>query len=156
MMVISPYDLLQEQQISRPHAPWRIMVACSLLNRTHGRQVRPMIDRLFGICPGPNEFVRRWLDDEGEKEITRLLKPLGLSLRRGATLWRMSEAYAQLEDAGGPDFWKTYERADWAVRMPGVGQYALDSLNIFLYGLTENTTSDTWLNKYLDWKRENG
>ena len=40
----SPFNTVQEQQAGKPREPWRILVVCALLNRTHGRQVRPMVD----------------------------------------------------------------------------------------------------------------
>lgn len=43
---------------------------------------------------------------------------------------------------------------EWARSMPSCGQYAVDSLNVVLYGILENPSSDTWLQRYVNWRRD--
>lgn len=46
----SPYSLIQE---SIYEDPWRVLVACMLLNRTSGRQVRTVVWTLLEAFPTP-------------------------------------------------------------------------------------------------------
>jgi methyl-CpG-binding domain protein 4 len=151
---ISPLNMLQEQQIGRPHAPWRVLVVCILLNMTHGRQVRPMIDRFFDHCTGPEDCATA-LESESYRSlnIVPLLRPLGFVNRRVDYLQRMSSHYALNERTGGEHFWASWPDGEWARPMAGVGQYAVDSLNIFVYGRLERVSSDTWLNDYIEWAK---
>lgn len=142
--MISPHNLIQEQQLGKPYAPWRILVVCALLNRTHGRQVRPMIDKLFELCPSPTAMVER----AKSEEVMTLLRPLGFVNRRTDSLKRMSQDYNVLTNCS----WK-WQSSNWTYDVHGCGQYARDSINIFIYGQTAAVTTDTWLNKYLEWKR---
>jgi methyl-CpG-binding domain protein 4 len=158
--MVSPFNTLQEQQIGRPHAPWRVLVACTLLNQTHGRQVRPMIDRLFEAWPTPRQLSLIPTEGADVEDLKDLLRPLGFANRRSANLITMSTQYDGLEIVGGEDFWRAEEfvlspdPARWVVGLTGCGQYAIDSVKIFVYGKLENTSSDTWLQRYVDWRRE--
>lgn len=146
----SPYNLIQEQLANQDHYVWRILVACMLLNRTDGAQVRPMIEALFKLAPSPKRMVV--VCDYDKERLLRLLRPLGLYNRRMAMLRKLSQAYVdEFDEIGEP----RYVRKDgrWASHMPGCGQYAVDSLNIFVYGILENASSDTWLQKYIEWRK---
>src|SRR6185369_4151215 len=66
---VSPLGLLQERVARDRHYPWRVLVVCALLNRTHRRQVRPMFEELFERAPTPEAMLGADLSD--------LLRPLG-------------------------------------------------------------------------------
>jgi len=144
---ISPYNLLQEQQIGHEHAEWRILVCCILLNRTHGRVVRPMMDELWQRWPGPMSMAHCMPD-----QLLAFVRPLGFGEQRTRNLRHMSDQYVELDRAVTVP--GTFVDGGWVRGMSGCGQYAVDSINIFVYGKTDVVTSDTWLNKYLEWKRE--
>jgi len=150
-MRISPLNLVQEQQLGKPYECWRILVCCALLNRTHGRQVRPMLDELFAKYPSPAAMIGS--TSAKTEHLVNLLRPLGLYNRRMKMLYQLSAAYLELWREREPRFGAV--DASWAEGLPGCGPYAIDSLNIFVYGILENVSSDTWLNQYIDW-RKNG
>jgi len=147
----SSLNTLQEQQVGLANEEWRIIVACILLNQTHGRQVRPMISQLLARAPGPREFCRWMQQIDGPKELQTLLKPLGFNQRRQRTLTAMSDSFLMLNC---PPAEAT--NAQWAESLPGVGPYARDSLDIFRYGHLRTTCTDTWLNDYVKWRIEHG
>jgi len=146
----SALNTLQEQQVGLPNEEWRILVVCALLNQTHGRQVRPMVSSLFARAPGPVEFCA-WIQDGGRSKLCELIKPLGFCNRRSNILIALSDSMVALnlppEHVSG---------SGWAQNLPGVGPYALDSLDIFRYGSLSTTCSDTWLNDYVKWRIEHG
>lgn len=144
----SPLNTLQEQQVGLPNEEWRILVVCTLLNMTHGDQVRPMISSLFARAPGPMEFCR-WIQDEGIAPLEAMLKPLGFSKRRSRSLIAMSDSFVT---GNLPP--EHVSSSAWASNLAGVGAYAMDSLDIFRYGRLSATTSDTWLNRYCKWRNE--
>lgn len=146
--MISPYNTLQEQQIGKPDAPWRVLVCCILLNRTNGREVRPMIESLFERYPTPEALNRA-----DPKELFLEVAWLGFGKQRTSSLIGMSGAYAGMVMRGGPEFWKSYSDGMWATRFMGCAKYAVDSLNVFVYGKNDVTTSDTWLNRFIEWRK---
>jgi methyl-CpG-binding domain protein 4 len=145
---ISPLNMLQEQQLGRPDQNWRILVCCMLLNMTHGRQVRPMIDSFFGMCPNPREVMIYASDPELTKDALDLLRPLGFFNRRWRSLTGMSQDYLNMGDPKSRGF----TDARWVKSLRGCGQYAMDSIAIFVYGSSDNVSSDTWLNDYVEWR----
>ena len=147
--MISPLNLLQEQQIGKPFEAWRILLVCAPLSHAHGRQARPMIERMFEICPTPYH-----VNVYNRDALRELLQPLGFINRRLHGVFAISDWYVGTVAINGPDWYKYMDDGRWASIVPGCGQYAVDSLNVFLYGKTENVFSDTWINKYLEWKRE--
>ena len=133
---MSPHGLIQES-LSRAGGlyPWRVLVACVLLNRTQGSQVRPMVMGLFRCYPTPQALAA------AGKGLEFVLEPLGLGHRRAETLRRLSRDYA----AGKPP-----------EECHGVGRYARDALAVFVEGRTDIEPSDKWLRPYVEWKREHG
>lgn len=133
----SPLNTIQELVGRDLHYPWRVLVVCTLLNQTHGRGVRPMIDEFFKIVPTPDAMMHV------EKEaIDHLLRPLGFHNRRYVTLCRMTRDYLN-----GRQYREMY----------GVGPYALDSIDLFVHGRTDALNpKDTWLRPYLTWRRAGG
>lgn len=142
----SPFDLLQERQLGMPYQNWRILVVCALLNRTHGRQVRPIVEDLFETYPSPYAMIEAC--EASSPYLLQLLTPLGLVNRRRHLLHQLSCRYLLIS----PEIEGAIS-GEWALRLPGCGQYAVDSLNIFSYGRLENPSSDTWLQRYVDWRR---
>ena len=146
--VVSPFNILQEQQIGRPFGVWRILVVCQLLNRTHGRQVRPMIDEFFTRWPSP-----LMLTHANAAEVKGLIKPLGFSDQRQRSLREMSAQYLTMYQCD-PQFWRSYEDGSWCQMLIGCGKYAELSLNVIVYGLLDQPTGDKWLEQYRLWRIE--
>lgn len=112
--------------------PWRVLVACALLNRTGRGQVRPMFEALFDRWPTPQEMAAAG----GGLELA--LRPLGLWRRRGATLRRLSEGFAR----GLPPS-----------KIAGVGRYGLDAYEIFVLGRDVPRPQDHFLKRYVTWRK---
>lgn len=112
---------------------WAVLVACALLNKTHGRQVRPMVEDLLRRWPTPIEMAVA-----DESDLIEVLRPLGLYRRRAATLKQLSADRA---------IGKAPNACRWC------GPYAQASVMIVVHGAIDVATDDPWLLKYLEWRR---
>lgn len=132
----SPYGLIQEDLRDQP---WRLLVACMMLNLTNIKQVRPVIWEFFRLYPDPEATSKA-----DQPSLATLLKPLGLYNRRSKMIIRFSMEYAQ----GG---WCDVKK------LPGVGTYASDSYEMFVIGNLNIEPTDSKLKKYKEWAlgREN-
>lgn len=127
----SPYGLIQEELRDQP---WRLLVACIMLNLTSIKQVRPVISQFFERFPTADDCA-----SASQAEIAELIKPLGLYNRRAATMIKLSKAFS-LERKSVRD-------------LPGVGDYAADSWRIFVDGKMDVEPKDSKLKKYIEWAR---
>lgn len=125
----SPYGLIQEDLRDQP---WKLLVACSMLNLTHIRQVRPVIWKFFEEFPDARAAAK---GDVGR--IAELLKPLGLQNRRAVNLIKLSTAFDSMWDS--------------VTELPGVGKYAADSYRMFVEGYLDVVPTDSKLKAYLEW-----
>ena len=128
--ICSPFGLVQERVEKGPLHEWRIIVICCLMNKTHARQVRPMMKELFARFPNPIDMA------QAGPLLEEILRPLGLIQRRAAMIRKMSEDYVK-DCAPGQCF--------------GVGDYGRESLRIFVDGDTSFVPGDKFLVKYVDW-----
>lgn len=147
----SPHNLLQEQQLGQPYGVWRILAVCQLLNRTHGRQVRPIADERYGA-----PIFARWpspmlMMSASTAELRDLIRPLGFADQRSRNLQLMSRQYVGMRSAD-PAFWRGYEDGEWCTTLAGCGKYAKESLDLVVYGVLDPPTTDTWLSKYREWR----
>lgn len=94
-----------------------MLVACILINRTHWRQVEPVLQKLRARCVDAKGILRVNIG-----EITEIIKPLGLYNRRTSTLRRFA-----LDWVDHPP--KTSEDV---LKMTGCGPYAAQSFMIFV------------------------
>lgn len=138
MTDVSPYNLVQETLVRDEWYSWRLIVTCCLFNRTHGRQVRPMVDRFFELVPTPAAVLAA--NERTSEAVLALLRPLGFQTKRWAAIKRMSK-----DVICGRPLNECY----------GVGQYALDAIEIFVHGRTDLEPSDHWLKPYIEWRRQN-
>lgn len=120
------------QEIHRD--PWRMLVACCLLNRTRGDQARPVLVSLFERYPTPEAMAAARPCD-----LARRLRRVGLHRQRARTLRALSSSWADGE-------------RDLA-KLPGVGRYALDSWAIFQEGRRDVEPDDRVLRAYLAGER---
>jgi len=133
---VSPYGLLEEELFNDP---WKLLVACMLLNKTTATQVRGVIWDLFKMFPTPEAALAA-----DASHIRELIKPLGMFRRRALAIQRLSEDYL---------------KRDWreATELYGVGPYGSDAYRIFCRGeWREVEPEDKDLKRYKDWLERNG
>ncbi|KAL6971795.1 hypothetical protein U1Q18_031476 [Sarracenia purpurea var. burkii] len=124
----SPFGLLQEDHA---HDPWRVLVICSLLNRTSGLQASRVISELFSLCPNAKAAT-----EVATEEIEKVIKTLGLYRKRAVMIQRLSCEYLG-------------ETWTHVTQLHGVGKYAADAYAIFCTGKWERVKpTDHILNKY--------
>ncbi|XP_042306903.1 methyl-CpG-binding domain protein 4 [Sceloporus undulatus] len=131
----SPFNLVQETLF---HDPWKLLIATIFLNKTSGKMAIPVLWEFFKKYPSPT--VARTAD---WKEISELLKPLGLYELRAKTIIRFSDEYLVKQ-------WK------YPIELHGIGKYGNDSYRIFCVNeWKEVQPQDHKLNIYHSWLREN-
>lgn len=132
---ISPYSYLQEEL---RHDPWKMLVACIMLNLTNYRQVRQVIWTFFDRWPNAESLSRA-----DQNQVADHIRSLGLYNRRAKTLIQMSLGVTQSES------WM-----DDPGSLHGVGKYALDSWKIFILQQPEiDGVTDKELLRYQEWWR---
>ncbi|GLC61884.1 hypothetical protein PLESTB_001814400 [Pleodorina starrii] len=132
----SPWGLIEEALYDNP---WRLLVACILLNRTTGRQVRQVLGPLWRAYPTPEAMARA-----DPRVIADIVRPLGLQTRRAARLVRFSDEFMNKQ---------------WTCpsQLHGVGRYAADAYLMFCRGRwREVQPEDKDLRRYRDWLQATG
>lgn len=133
---VSPYGLLEEELYADP---WKLLVACMLLNKTSATQVRKVIWDLFNLCPTPAKAI-----SVDTAEIQAIIQPLGLFRKRALAIQRLSEDYL-------------YKEWNNPVELYGIGKYASDAYHIFCRGHWKSIDpEDKDLRRYTDWLRTTG
>ncbi|XP_064289246.1 methyl-CpG-binding domain protein 4 [Passer domesticus] len=131
----SPFNLIQETLF---HDPWKLLIATIFLNKTSGKMAIPVLWEFLKKYPSPE--VARAAD---WKEMSELLKPLGLYELRAKTIIRFSGEY--LSKA-----WR------YPIELHGIGKYGNDSYRIFCVNeWKEVQPQDHKLNVYHAWLWEN-
>ncbi len=110
---VSPYGLLEEELFEDP---WRVLVACVLLNKTTAVQARRVVWELFARFP--TAAAAAAADATELEALEALLRPLGLFRKRAAGLVRLSKEYLETD-------WRDPEE------LYGIGEYAADAYRIF-------------------------
>lgn len=129
---ISPCGLIQEHI---KDDPWRVLVACIMMNMTRGLTMRPYMWRLFERYP-----TAQALAAADPASLEEMISPLGLSVRRSRSLITMSQGYTTSNWTKPSD-------------LPGCGKYADDSWKIFCTDddVDINTLRDKELRRYVYW-----
>ncbi|KAI8463486.1 MAG: DNA glycosylase [Monoraphidium minutum] len=133
---VSPFGLIEEELFEDP---WKLLLACMLLNKTSGKQVRQVIWRLFDLCPTPQAVAAA---DQGA--LRDLIRPLGLFNKRAAAVQRFSREYVEKE---------------WScpTELHGIGKYAADAYYMFCRGAWRGVAPDDKdLRRYWDWLAATG
>lgn len=115
--VRSGVDCLQDDldDDAMPEAvPWRLLVACCLLNRTKVSVAKPTFYRVINRWSRPDSMARA-----EQEELAERIRSLGMQHVRAQRLIAMSEQYAR------GDF-------DDVVQLPTVGDYARDAWSIWV------------------------
>jgi methyl-CpG-binding domain protein 4 len=133
---VSPFGLLEEELWQDP---WRLLLACLLLNKTSGKQVRLVLWDLLALCPTPAAAVTADTD-----AIRAIIQPLGLHNKRAVAVQKLSDDFMNKE---------------WTcpTQLYGIGKYAADAYYIFCRGQWEGVQPDDKdLIKYHEWLRSTG
>nr|XP_060622243.1 methyl-CpG-binding domain protein 4 isoform X2 [Anolis sagrei ordinatus] len=131
----SPFNLVQETLF---HDPWKLLIATIFLNKTSGKMAIPVLWEFFKKYPSPS--VARTAD---WKEMSELLKPLGLYELRAKTIIRFSDEFL-------------VKRWKYPIELHGIGKYGNDSYRIFCVNeWKEVQPQDHKLNIYHAWLQEN-
>lgn len=138
----SPYDLIQETLCWHP---WRMLVACIMLNQTSARQVKPILESFFSRWPDALKCADADLD-----EMASMIRPLGLQNRRAKTIKKMSSALVKQ----WIDSMKHGDGNYDIPSLPGIGKYAADSYKIFVEREIVDDVTDKELINYVRWAKE--
>ncbi|XP_042655818.1 methyl-CpG-binding domain protein 4 [Tyto alba] len=131
----SPFNLIQETLF---HDPWKLLIATIFLNKTSGKMAIPVLWEFLKKYPSPE--ITRTAD---WKEMSELLKPLGLYELRAKTIIKFSGEYLSKQ-------WK------YPIELHGIGKYGNDSYRIFCVNeWKEVQPQDHKLNVYHTWLWEN-
>ncbi|XP_014375684.1 methyl-CpG-binding domain protein 4 isoform X3 [Alligator sinensis] len=131
----SPFNLVQEILF---HDPWKLLIATIFLNKTSGKMAIPALWEFLEKYPSPE--VTRTAD---WKEVSELLKPLGLYELRAKAIIKFSDEYLSKQ-------WK------YPIELHGIGKYGNDSYRIFCVNeWKEVRPQDHKLNIYHAWLWEN-
>ncbi|KAM6062062.1 methyl-CpG-binding domain protein 4, partial [Chlamydotis macqueenii] len=131
----SPFNLIQETLF---HDPWKLLIATIFLNKTSGKMAIPVLWEFLKKYPSPE--ITRTAD---WKEMSELLKPLGLYELRAKTIVKFSDEYLSKR-------WK------YPIELHGIGKYGNDSYRIFCVNeWKEVQPQDHKLNVYHAWLWEN-
>nr|Q9Z2D7.1 RecName: Full=Methyl-CpG-binding domain protein 4; AltName: Full=Methyl-CpG-binding protein MBD4; AltName: Full=Mismatch-specific DNA N-glycosylase [Mus musculus]AAC68878.1 methyl-CpG binding protein MBD4 [Mus musculus]AAD56595.1 methyl-CpG binding protein 4 [Mus musculus domesticus] len=131
----SPFNLVQEILF---HDPWKLLIATIFLNRTSGKMAIPVLWEFLEKYPSAE--VARAAD---WRDVSELLKPLGLYDLRAKTIIKFSDEYLTKQ-------WR------YPIELHGIGKYGNDSYRIFCVNEWKQVhPEDHKLNKYHDWLWEN-
>ncbi|XP_006894550.1 PREDICTED: methyl-CpG-binding domain protein 4-like [Elephantulus edwardii] len=131
----SPFNLVQETLF---HDPWKLLIATIFFNRTSGKMAIPVLWEFLEKYPSAE--VARSAD---WRDVSELLKPLGLYDLRAKTIVKFSDEYLTKQ-------WK------YPIELHGIGKYGNDSYRIFYVDEWKQVhPEDHKLNKYHDWLWEN-
>lgn len=115
--------------------PWRILVACAMLNQTSIRAARPVLKQVLAVWPTPAHAALAPLP-----KLRSIITPCGLQTVRAKRLIEMSMRFMT-------------KGWDWARDLPGVGRYALDALRIFVDDDLTVEPDDKVLRMYVEMRR---
>lgn len=138
----SPYGLIQEDM---KDDPWKLLVCCIMLNLTSRKQAEPVWNKFFERWNSAEELFLSDVErvDDVIKEISEMLKPIGLQNRRAKSIWRMTLDFLTLRPDKDDDVDPT--------NMSGIGKYASDSFNMFFRRRLVDDVKDKELRRYVSW-----
>lgn len=123
--------MIQEYYVNEP---WKLLVGCILLNRTTGRQVKQVIEKLFEEYPTVHALATA-----NELGVSNIIASLGFKNKRAYTLIKFAKIWiCGFEDVS---------------ELPGIGEYARDSYAIFVEKRLDTEPLDKQLLLYLDRER---
>lgn len=119
--------LIQQDLIDTHWGPWKVLVACQMLNRTTYKQVEKVLfdGKFFAKWPDP--FTTELYFHEFYTDMIERLKPLGMSEKRARNIASMSSAFRKTFIVFG-SLWHNYCVRDY----DGCGVYAEDAWYLFV------------------------
>ena len=120
--------LIQEDLLDDP---WKMTVACILLNQTTNQQVRKILYPLFDFLKSPANTA-----ELSPSQIYPLVKSTGFGNVKSERIIRMSQKWIS-----------GFEQVQ---ELPGVGKYATESWKIFVEGRKDFVPTDKKLKMYLE------
>jgi methyl-CpG-binding domain protein 4 len=120
--------LIQEDLLDNP---WKMTVACILLNQTTNQQVRKILYPLFDFLKSPANTA-----ELSPSQIYPFVKSTGFGNLKSERIIKMSQKWIS-----------GFERVQ---ELPGVGKYATESWQIFVEGRKDFVPSDKKLKMYLE------
>lgn len=131
--MISPHTLLQED-LNKDS--WKIFVCCIFCNLTKRRTAEPYFWKVLNRWPTSKDLANADMT-----ELVTMIRPLGLSQRRGKALKKMSYEYTH----------KVWQ--DDPTRLYGIGKYGSDSYKIFVLDeWADVKPTDGALKNYVKWR----
>lgn len=115
--------------------PWKHFTICTLLNRTTGAQVAPVLRALWRYCPNARSLAEA---DVGRLE--GIIRPVGLFRVKAARLKKIGAYFCALRRGWRPS------RDGWP---PGTGDYAKESYRILFEGHRPAEPKDSKLREYV-------
>lgn len=115
-------------QIGMGGDPWKVVLACQLLNRTRREQMEDVLAELLLRWPEPESLARA----VGVEDVVR---PCGLHRNRARLLTRFSSRWLG-------DGWEDLRE------LPGVGVYAADAVGLCVFGCIDLESQDKALHAY--------
>lgn len=126
----------------RYNEPWQMLVVCILLNRARGEQVLVVANELFGRWP----TAQALFDTATWADLRTILKPVGLQQVRAVRIMSLTAAWLQEGD--------DVISGDTDVRaLPGCGQYAWESWQVFQLGRLDIEPEDWSVREYVEQAR---
>ena len=119
--------------------PWRVLVVCVLVNKTHRGPAGRVARKLFEQWPSPE-----LLANARAASVMTLMRPLGLT-RRALLLQHLSASMVGVRT--GRDLKR---RGRQVSDLPGCGQFAQDAWAIFVEGRRDLEPADRVLAEWLD------
>lgn len=113
--------------------PWKVLVICSLLNKTSGKQAEPVIEALFNRYPDV-----RSLAAANVRDVEEMVSSLGIKSRASAIV-KMAWEYCKsnpLQSAAG---------AENVEKFPGCGEYARQAWEMLVEGRRDFWPKDSKL-----------
>lgn len=110
---------------------WRMLVACVCLNLCSARVARGVIMRVLARWPDPVSMAA------ADPTLEGLLRPLGLQVRRAASLRSMSAGWERMP----------------MHQLPGIGSYAIESVEVFCRGALPDAIGDQKVAAWVEWHR---
>jgi methyl-CpG-binding domain protein 4 len=133
-VISDPYRLVQEDY---QEDPWRVLLACMLLNQTSHVQARSILDSLLFEWPNASAMA-----SAPPEEVTEMVAPIGLK-KRGSYAVEMSSVYLKKRPVSYADV------AD----LPGCGRYASEAWRMLIDGDRAFMPADMRLRRRMIWLR---
>jgi len=116
------------------NSPWKMLVAVVLLNRAKGTKVREMLPQFFVNWKRPPDLAHADHD-----RLVKFLEPLGFQEKRATVLKDMSANFLQ-----------TGNVSELVSMTKGLGDYAIESVEVFLKRNAEFDAQDKEVKPYLE------